>query len=55
MIDKDRAVVVDYKFGERSKSHHKQIALYCTLLEQMGYKAEGYLWYVREGDIERVV
>ena len=55
MIDGERAVVVDYKFGERSNTYHKQIALYCTLLEQMGYKTEGYLWYVREGDIERVV
>ena len=55
MIDGERAVVVDYKFGERSNTYHKQITLYCTLLEQMGYKAEGYLWYVREGDIERVV
>ena len=55
MIDGERAVVVDYKFGERSNTYHKQITLYCTLLEQMGYKTEGYLWYVREGDIERVV
>jgi ATP-dependent exoDNAse (exonuclease V) beta subunit len=55
MIDGERAVVVDYKFGERSNTYHKQIALYCTLLEQMGYKTEGYLWYVHEGDIERVV
>ncbi|MBQ9137665.1 MAG: UvrD-helicase domain-containing protein [Alistipes sp.] len=56
MVVGDRAVVVDYKFGERSEDYNEQIALYCRLLSQMGYQCvEGYIWYVREGEIERVV
>lgn len=49
------AVVVDYKFGEESESHHRQIGEYITLLEQMGYTSvRGYLWYVQSGKIEQV-
>ncbi len=57
MIAGDRAVVVDYKFGERdAERYRRQIGSYCTLLRKMGYsRTEGYLWYVRQGRIERVV
>ena len=55
MIDGNKAVVVDYKFGEKDNSYREQVALYCSLLEQMGYNTEGYLWYVREAEIEKVV
>ncbi len=53
----DRAVVVDYKFGEHDTARYKrQIEEYCTLLRDMGYaRTEGYLWFVRLGKIERVV
>ncbi len=56
MTDGDRAVVVDYKFGEHDAARYRrQIADYCALLRQMGYaRTEGYLWYVRLGKIERV-
>ena len=53
MINGNKAIVVDYKFGERNNSYRKQIALYCSLLKKMGYsETKGYLLYVREGDIE---
>lgn len=56
MINGNKAIVVDYKFGERNNSYRKQIALYCSLLKKMGYsETKGYLWYVREGDIEEVI
>ena len=56
MIDGNRAVVVDYKFGEHSQSHAAQVKQYISLLEQMGYSSvEGYVWYVREGEIIEVV
>lgn len=57
MIAGDRAVVVDYKFGEHdAERYRRQIGSYCTLLREMGYaRVEGYLWYVRQGRIERVV
>ena len=57
MIAGDRAVVVDYKFGDRdAERYRRQIGGYCTLLRGMGYaRVEGYLWYVRRGEVERVV
>ena len=56
MTDGDRAVVVDYKFGERDAARYRrQIGDYCALLREMGYaRTEGYLWYVKLGKIERV-
>ncbi len=56
MIRGGRAVVLDYKFGERqAPRYRRQIALYMELLRQMGYtEVEGWLWYVLGGRIERV-
>uniref|UniRef100_UPI003AEFD3EC UvrD-helicase domain-containing protein n=1 Tax=Alistipes sp. TaxID=1872444 RepID=UPI003AEFD3EC len=52
----DRAVVVDYKFGGREAGENRrQIGEYLRLLQGMGYTAcEGYLWYVKLGEIEKV-
>ena len=56
MIDGNRAVVVDYKFGEYSQSHVAQVKEYISLLARMGYSVvEGFVWYVREGKIVEVV
>ena len=56
MISGNKAVVVDYKFGEIDNSYRKQIKRYHWLLEQMGYSdIKGYLWYVREGVIDEVI
>ena len=56
MINGDRAIVVDYKFGEIDDSHNRQISHYCSLIRQMGYKeVKGYLWYVRKERIEEVI
>ena len=57
MIDGERAVVVDYKFGEHDAARYRrQLSDYCALLQQMGHPlTEGYLWYVKLGKIERVV
>lgn len=47
IIEKDKAIVIDYKFGEKEQQHHKkQIAQYTDILQKMGYKTEGYLYYV---------
>ena len=56
MIGGDRAVVVDYKFGEQDAGRYrKQIREYVNLLRKMGYAhVEGYLWFVRLGRTERV-
>ncbi|MBQ8366191.1 MAG: UvrD-helicase domain-containing protein [Alistipes sp.] len=55
MIKGDRAVVVDYKFGEvRSAEYKRQVRRYMSLLEAMGrYKhIEGYVWYIMLGEVE---
>ena len=56
MLSGDRAVVVDYKFGDRDPARYRrQIGEYLSLLREMGYaRTEGYLWYVRQGRIEKV-
>jgi len=56
MVRGDRAVVVDYKFGEKDPARYRrQIAEYMRLLRGMGYtRVEGYLWYVKLGRTERV-
>lgn len=57
MLRGKKAVVVDYKFGEREPEKYKrQLREYAGLLHDMGYsQTEGYLWYVKLGIIERVV
>lgn len=57
MMRGERAVVVDYKFGEQHVARYrKQLVEYCDLLREMGYKeVEGWLWYVKLGKIESVV
>lgn len=57
MIDGDRAVVVDYKFGNKiDKSYNKQVKEYIKLLEDMKLyrRIEGYVWYIHLGHIENV-
>ncbi|MBO5771290.1 MAG: UvrD-helicase domain-containing protein [Alistipes sp.] len=54
MISDERTVVIDYKFGERSRTHRKQIGQYIALLREMGYKnISGYVWYIREQHIAK--
>lgn len=47
---------VDYKFGSRDPGRYRrQVGEYLGLLRQMGYtQCEGYLWYVKLGEIEKV-
>ncbi|MFI3247505.1 MAG: UvrD-helicase domain-containing protein [Rikenellaceae bacterium] len=56
MIKGDRAVIVDYKFGEiRSKNNIRQMERYISLMRDMGYRdVEGYIWYIRQGEIVTV-
>ncbi|MDE7069966.1 MAG: UvrD-helicase domain-containing protein [Alistipes sp.] len=56
MIAGNRAVVVDYKFGDlEAEKYRRQVREYMRLLREMGYEeVEGYLWYVRMGRTERV-
>ncbi|MCM1300141.1 MAG: UvrD-helicase domain-containing protein [Alistipes senegalensis] len=58
MLKGERAIVVDYKFGKREgeeAGYRRQIRRYLDLIRRMGYsECEGYLWYVKRGEIEKV-
>jgi len=56
MIRDNRAIVVDYKFGsQEAEKNRKQLREYIQLLREMGYTVcEGYLWYVKLGEIEKI-
>ncbi len=58
MISGRRAVVVDYKFGDkRSARYLEQVKEYMDLLHKMNLydEIEGYVWYVNLGEINKVV
>ena len=57
MISGDRAVVVDYKWGEKNPGkYNRQVQNYTRMLKESGSKsAEGYLWYINLDEVERVV
>ncbi len=57
MIQGERAVVVDYKFGlTDSAKYERQISHYAQLLNQMGYtQVDGYIWYIATGQLHKVV
>lgn len=55
LIKDTNAIVIDYKFSNYKKSEYSmQVADYMKLLENMGYKTEGFIWYVLLNDIEKV-
>jgi ATP-dependent exoDNAse (exonuclease V) beta subunit len=50
------AVVVDYKFGDKTDARHvRQVEEYVEALREMGYDSvEGYVWYVNLAKTEKV-
>jgi len=56
LINEDRIVVVDYKFGNNKlKSHKTQVKNYIEHIRSMGYdNIQAYLWYFELGEIEAV-
>lgn len=58
MISGRRAVVVDYKFGDKTNARYlEQVNEYMNLLHKMNLydEIEGYVWYVNLGEINKVV
>lgn len=53
MIDNDRIIVADYKFGEVEKnSYIAQVKRYVEIVKGMGYRSvEGALFYVKSGKV----
>ena len=58
LVDSDGDMtVIDYKFGTTNKSaYRRQVRGYMNRLKAYGKapRVEGYLWYVKEGVIEKV-
>ena len=56
MLDGDRAVVIDYKFGtQKDRRYVYQMNTYVRLLREMGIsEVKGYLWYVELGEMDAV-
>lgn len=51
-----KAIVVDFKTGNRKKTDEKQVMEYITILRQMNYvEVEGYLLYLGENAITEVM
>jgi len=55
MINKDQAIVVDYKTGTPRQQDKKQVKTYVELLGEMGFKdVSGYLLYVENAEVVTV-
>lgn len=55
MMKSGQVVVVDFKFGKKSKAHKHQVNEYMKLLQDMGYThIKGYIWYVFANELEQV-
>ena len=54
--DGQRAIIVDYKFGQREQRRYvRQIRDYMALMRAMGYASvSGFLWYVERGETEEI-
>jgi ATP-dependent exoDNAse (exonuclease V) beta subunit len=56
MISEKKAVVVDYKTGEKkSDSYNRQVSRYAQTIKETGFeKVEGFLWYINQNEVEKV-
>lgn len=45
ILEGGEATVIDFKFGAPERRHHKQVQRYMELMQKMGYRTHGYLWY----------
>ncbi len=55
VLQEGEATVVDYKFGNNEHpSHVDQVLRYMELVEQMGYRARGFLCYISLGRVKEV-
>src|SRR5690606_34333909 len=53
VFDKQNAYLLDYKTGQESKQHHRQIEAYAEVLESMGHAVvQKTLVYIKQDDIK---
>ena len=51
VLDGERAIVIDFKSGQRKSADKRQLKEYVGLLTEMGYKTEGYLLYLDKREV----
>lgn len=55
ITDGQTTIVIDFKTGEPEREHYDQVRGYVYQLRQMGFRhVEGYLWYLKNNDIQTV-
>lgn len=47
LIKDNQAIIIDYKFGKKSKTHIQQVQAYKDIYQQKGFEASGYLLYIK--------
>jgi len=55
LLNDKQAIVIDFKTGKPKKEDYEQINEYCAMLNQMDFISEGYLLYLNEGTITKIV
>ncbi|RIH67204.1 Dna2/Cas4 domain-containing protein [Mariniphaga sediminis] len=57
MVSGKHAIVVDYKWGDKMpEKYHSQVKRYAETLKKCGFEmVEGYLWYINQDEVEKVV
>ena len=55
IVQKQQAVVIDFKTGEEKEDHQNQVREYMELVKGLTQKpTEGYLVYIESGEIRKV-
>ncbi|MCQ2344548.1 MAG: UvrD-helicase domain-containing protein [Paludibacteraceae bacterium] len=55
MFRGNEAVVVDWKFGQKSDKYAVQVRGYCSGLKALGYEVKGYIYYAETDEAEEVL
>ena len=56
VVTEDHTIVIDFKFGSPKPSYRRQVERYVDLYRRMGYPdVTGYLWYVPEDKVEKIL
>ena len=53
LVKDGKVTVIDYKFGEKRRSYHRQVARYTDIYRRMGYsEITPIIWYVLTDEVE---
>lgn len=54
VIEGNKAIVIDFKSGQPKSEDNSQLKAYASLLSEMGYEVEGYLLYLKSGEVRYI-